>query len=99
LRLVCRDQKLAAVGSADEATGYKVTAAAQRFGFVVPTGLAGVMVRGAQRPADEVPNPVAGPGIYQQNLIRGEDTNSSSRNDRLRASPSTPDALCRVKTL
>lgn len=73
------NQLLVAVGSADENTASNVTAAAQGFGFTAPTGLGGLMVPGAQRPADEVPNPSSAPGIYQQNLIRGEDMSVTVR--------------------
>jgi hypothetical protein len=73
------NQLLAAVGRADESTASNVAAAAQRFGFTAPAGLGGLMVPGAQRPADEVPNPSAAPGIYQQNLIRGEDMSITVR--------------------
>lgn len=66
---------LLAVGDADTATADAMTAAASPFGFSAPTadGLPGIMVPGAQRPADEVPNPVDTVGLYQQQVIQRED--------------------------
>lgn len=66
---------LLAVGDADTSTADKVMAAAKPFGFVPPTpsGLPGMMVPGAQQPADEVPNPRDPVGLMQQATVRGED--------------------------
>jgi hypothetical protein len=66
---------LLAVGEADDGTAAKITAAAQPFGFVPPSpdGLPGMMIPGAQRPADDVPNPSDPLGLFQQATIRGED--------------------------
>jgi hypothetical protein len=66
---------LLAVGAADDGTAAKVAAAAQPFGFIPPSpnGLGGMMVPGVTKPADEVPNPADPLGLFQQNVMRGED--------------------------
>ena len=65
---------LLAVGSADDDTSRKLSAAAQRFGFHPPNpaDLANRMM-GVRPPADEVPNPSDSVGLFQQSIIRGED--------------------------
>ncbi|HET6735448.1 WXG100 family type VII secretion target [Mycobacterium sp.] len=72
---------LVAVGDADTSTADKVMAAAKPFGFVapVPGGLPGMMVPGAQRPADEVPNPRDALGLVQQATVRGEEMATTVR--------------------
>lgn len=75
------NQLLGAVGAADDRTAAALTAAAQPFGFTPPTpaGLPGLMVPGAQRPADEVPNPADSVGLFQQGVMRGEDMGTTVR--------------------
>jgi hypothetical protein len=72
---------LLAVGAADDGTAAKVTGAAQPFGFVPPSpnGLPGMMIPGAQKPADDVPSPSDPMGIFQQNVMRGEDMGMTVR--------------------
>jgi hypothetical protein len=72
---------LLAVGDADTSTADKVMAAAKPFGFVPPTpsGLPGMMVPGAQRPVDDVPNPRDPLGLMQQATVRGEDMATTVR--------------------
>ncbi|MEW5809545.1 MAG: WXG100 family type VII secretion target [Actinomycetota bacterium] len=68
------NELLLAVGDADTATADGVMAAAKPFGFTPPGGgLPGLMVPGAQRPADDVPNPRDPLGLFQQNVVRGEE--------------------------
>jgi hypothetical protein len=72
---------LVAVGDADTSTADMVMAAATQFGFVPPSpdSLGGMMVPGAQRPADDVPNPRDHIGLFQQATIRGEDMGMNVR--------------------
>ena len=72
---------LVAVGDADTSTADKVTAAAKPFGFGPPTpsGLPGMMVPGAQRPVDDVPDPREPLGLLQQATVRGEDMATTVR--------------------
>jgi len=72
---------LLAVGHADDETAEKLSSGAKPFGFVPPatTGLASVMVPGAQRPDDQVPNPSTLIGMYQQSVSRGESMSTSVR--------------------
>jgi uncharacterized protein YukE len=66
---------LLAVGAADDGTANKIAAAAQPFGFVLPApnDLLGMMLPGQSRPVDDVPNPTDPLGLFQQNVMRGED--------------------------
>lgn len=66
---------LLTVDDADTSTADKVMAAARPFGFVdpAPSGLPGMILPGAQRPADEVPDPRDPLGLMQQATVRGED--------------------------
>jgi hypothetical protein len=72
---------LVAVGDADSSTADKVAAAAKSFGFVPPIqgGLPGMMVPGAQRPADDVPSPHDPLGLVQQATVRGEEMATTVR--------------------
>ena len=72
---------LVAVGDADTSTADNVMAAAKPFGFVPPTpsGLPGMMIPGAQRPADDVPNPQDPLGLMQQATVRGEEMATTVR--------------------
>lgn len=66
---------LLAVGAADDGTADKIAAAAQPFGFVMPdpNSALGMMLPGQSRPVDDVPNPAEPLGLFQQNVMRGED--------------------------
>ncbi|HJT95487.1 MAG TPA: hypothetical protein VJ777_26710 [Mycobacterium sp.] len=77
---------LLAVGAADDGTANKVAAAAQPFGFVLPDPNAplGMMLPGQSRPADDVPNPSDPLGLFQQNVMRGEDMAMNVRETRER---------------
>lgn len=77
------NELLLAVGDADTATAEGVMAAAKPFGFAAPGGgLPGLMVPGAQRPADDVPNPRDSLGLLQQATVRGEEMGTTVRETR-----------------
>ncbi|WP_156425468.1 MULTISPECIES: hypothetical protein [unclassified Mycobacterium] len=69
------NELLVAVGDADTTTADKVVAVAKPFGFAPPDtgGLPGMMAPGAQRPADDVPDPRDPLGLMQQATVRGEE--------------------------
>lgn len=75
------NELLLSVGEADDGTAAKVTAAAQPFGFVAPSpeGLSGMMIPGATKPVDEVPNPSDPVGLFQQGVVRGEEMGMTIR--------------------
>ncbi|MFS0896780.1 WXG100 family type VII secretion target [Mycolicibacterium litorale] len=72
---------LVAVDEADRRAADNVMAAARALGFVPPTsgGLPGMMTPGAQRPADDVPNPRDPLGLMQQATVRGEEMATTVR--------------------
>lgn len=73
---------LTAVGDADDATANAVVAAGDKFGFVEagpPTDLGGMMLPTAQRPADQVPDPMTVPGVVGQEAIRSADQQQNVR--------------------
>jgi hypothetical protein len=69
---------LTALGDADSATASQVQAAAQHFGFTLPSpGDPASLFPGqgmAPPPADEVPNPMTLTGLTQQGVVRDSDT-------------------------
>jgi hypothetical protein len=86
MKLVATEQAaindlLVAVDEADTNAANNVMAAAKPFGFAPPTsgGLPGMMVPGAQRPADDVPNPRELLGLMQQATVRGEEMATAVR--------------------
>jgi len=72
---------LVAVGDADSSTADKIVAAGKPFGFEpsTPSGLPGLMIPGAQRPADDVPDPHNPVGLMQQATLRGEEMATTVR--------------------
>ncbi len=72
---------LVAVGDADNAIADGLLSAAKPFGLTPPTtgGLPGMMVLGAQRPADDVPSPRDPVGLVQQATVRGEEMATTVR--------------------
>lgn len=76
------NQLLGAVGDADNNTADQVMTAAKQLGFVppsVPGDLPGMMVPGAQRPGDDVPDPRNPVGLMQQATVRGEEMATTVR--------------------
>ncbi|OFJ55633.1 hypothetical protein BEL07_01170 [Mycolicibacterium grossiae] len=86
MRLVAAEQTavnglLEAVERADSDTADEIIAAARRSGILPPPqgGLAGIMVPGGSRPADDVPDPRSPLGLMQQATVRGEDMATTVR--------------------
>ncbi len=71
---------LAALGDADTSAAGKVLAAETPLGFAPSVGgLAAMMTPGAQRPADDVPDPRNSLGLMHQATVRGEEMATTVR--------------------
>nr|WP_234783602.1 hypothetical protein [Mycolicibacterium celeriflavum] len=73
---------LIAVGDADNATADAVVAAGKDFGFVEPgppSELGDILLPTAQRPSDEVPDPLTPVGVVAQEAIRAADEQQNVR--------------------
>ncbi|MCV7367735.1 hypothetical protein H7K09_09730 [Mycolicibacterium duvalii] len=78
------NELLNAVGDADDTTAEKLCAAMEPLGAGEPmlNGLGGLLLPGAGKPDDEVPNPREPLGLLQQSMLRGEDMATTVRDTK-----------------